>query len=90
MVLQRWLREAPKKTENILKHEEDEVDGNDKEEDVSEFDGEVGSEQLMETYYQGLKARKHLRKMGFKGRGKGTGSATSGPPHKKNGVCRGC
>ena len=43
-------------------HEEDEVDG-DEEEDVSEFDGEVDPEELMETYYQGRKARKHLRKM---------------------------
>ncbi len=48
--------------EEDSQREEDEVDG-DEEEDVSEFDGEVDPGELMETYYQGLKARKHLRKM---------------------------
>ena len=44
----------------------------------------------METYYQGLKARKHLRKIGFKGRGNGSGKEGSATPNKKNGTCRDC
>ncbi len=45
----------------------------------------------METYYHGLKAHRHLRKMGFKGQrnGKGAGKRSgTGAPSETHGTCR--
>jgi hypothetical protein len=77
--------------------DEEDAEQDEEEDDEESEDLDADAEELMQAYYQGMKAKKQLRRMGVKGKGKGKGkgsgkrsSSSSRTDGKKSGTCRDC